>query len=167
MGTRNLTMVTLDGETKVAQYGQWDGYPTGQGVIIAKFLKRVDLDLFKEKVRALRFSTEEDSKEIQEFLESIGSKDGWLTMDQSDKYAERYPALDRDLGASILKMIYETDVEFLIDDSDFKNDTLFCEYWYEINLDNHTVSVNGKYTYPFEQWTVRFMADLEDMMLDE
>ena len=27
MGTRNLTVVYLDGQYKVAQYGQWDGYP--------------------------------------------------------------------------------------------------------------------------------------------
>lgn len=31
MGTRNLTAVYLDGQYKVAQYGQWDGYPEGQG----------------------------------------------------------------------------------------------------------------------------------------
>lgn len=30
MGTRNLTMLISDGETKVAQYGQWDGYPGEQ-----------------------------------------------------------------------------------------------------------------------------------------
>jgi len=29
MGTRNLTIVTSNGKTKVAQYGQWDGYPGG------------------------------------------------------------------------------------------------------------------------------------------
>jgi len=27
MGTRNLTCVMKDGQYKVAQYGQWDGYP--------------------------------------------------------------------------------------------------------------------------------------------
>lgn len=26
MGTRNLTVVYIDGKYKVAQYGQWDGY---------------------------------------------------------------------------------------------------------------------------------------------
>ena len=33
MGTRNLTKVINEqGEVVVAQYGQWDGYPSGQGV---------------------------------------------------------------------------------------------------------------------------------------
>lgn len=31
MGTRNLTAVYLDGEYKIAQYGQWDGYPKDKG----------------------------------------------------------------------------------------------------------------------------------------
>jgi len=38
MGTRNLTMVISDGKTKIAQYGQWDGYPSGQGADILAFL---------------------------------------------------------------------------------------------------------------------------------
>lgn len=31
MGTRNLTCVVLDGKYVVSSYGQWDGYPSGQG----------------------------------------------------------------------------------------------------------------------------------------
>lgn len=31
MGTRNLILVWYRGGWVVAQYGQWDGYPTGQG----------------------------------------------------------------------------------------------------------------------------------------
>ena len=40
MGTRNLTMV-IDkrGDLKVAQYGQWDGYPEGWGVEILNFAR--------------------------------------------------------------------------------------------------------------------------------
>lgn len=43
MGTRNLTAVYLDGQYKVAQYGQWDGYPEGQG-ITALTRERMDHD---------------------------------------------------------------------------------------------------------------------------
>ena len=42
MGTRNLTMViNQKGEKKVAQYGQWDGYPSGVGVSVLNFLKNI------------------------------------------------------------------------------------------------------------------------------
>src|SRR3546814_20563425 len=39
MGTRNLTCVVVDGAYKVAQYGQWDGYPSGQGATARAFLR--------------------------------------------------------------------------------------------------------------------------------
>ena len=51
MGTRNLTMVISENKTKVAQYGQWDGYPEGQGKTILKFLKRCDLKIFEERLK--------------------------------------------------------------------------------------------------------------------
>jgi hypothetical protein len=38
MGTRHLIKVIYNKETKVAQYGQWDGYPDGQGLTILNFL---------------------------------------------------------------------------------------------------------------------------------
>lgn len=43
MGTRNLTIVHSNGEYKVAQYGQWDGYPEGLGVQLLKYLKGIIL----------------------------------------------------------------------------------------------------------------------------
>jgi hypothetical protein len=39
MGTRNLTkVIDKNGELVVAQYGQWDGYPSGQGVNMLSFI---------------------------------------------------------------------------------------------------------------------------------
>lgn len=38
MGTRNLTCVVKNNKYVVAQYGQWDGYPTGQGQTIVEFI---------------------------------------------------------------------------------------------------------------------------------
>ena len=45
MGTRNLIMVRKkNGDLKVAQYCQWDGYPSGHGVDILTFLKGVNIN---------------------------------------------------------------------------------------------------------------------------
>lgn len=61
MGTRNLTIVKLDGEYKVAQYGQWDGYPGGQGLRCLSFLRLLmDPEKFKAAVRNCRFGTQEE-----------------------------------------------------------------------------------------------------------
>jgi hypothetical protein len=54
MGTRNLTkVIDKDGITRVAQYGQWDGYPEGQGKSMLDFisnyrmLDKIELSLAK------------------------------------------------------------------------------------------------------------------------
>ena len=56
MGTRNLTAVFMDGEYKVAQYGQWDGYPSGQGVDILNILKNAKKDILKRNSIAYYFA---------------------------------------------------------------------------------------------------------------
>ena len=38
MGTRHLICIFYRGEWVVAQYGQWDGYPEGQGFKLYRFL---------------------------------------------------------------------------------------------------------------------------------
>ena len=48
MGTRNITSVILNGEQKVCQYCQWDGYPTWAGARILEFLKDCDFEQFKK-----------------------------------------------------------------------------------------------------------------------
>jgi len=40
MGTRHLICVVKGKEYIVAQYGQWDGYPTGQGIGVLNFFKK-------------------------------------------------------------------------------------------------------------------------------
>lgn len=146
MGTRNLTLVKLNKETKVAQYGQWDGYPTGQGLTIANFLKEVDIEKFKEEVNKLREVTPEEIKEIN----------------KTEDWKKTYPYLSRDTGADILNMISKGIVKFVSKYEDFKNDNLFCEYWYEIDLDNQTVCMNGGKKYPFKEWVPELMEILEN-----
>ena len=65
MGTRNLTIAVMDGKTRVAQYGQWDGYPEGQGTTILEFLKSADLDLFKKKLETTAFVDDEKQERLR------------------------------------------------------------------------------------------------------
>jgi len=143
MGTRNLTMVISNGETKVAQYGQWDGYPSGNGVIVLDFLHTTNLEEFKKKLNKVIFVNGNKEKEIQNWLKSIGSDNGWLTGEQSKLYHEKYPYLTRDNGANILQMIMdgEEDEIWITDSTDFAGDSLFCEWAYLVDLDKNKLEV--------------------------
>lgn len=145
MGTRNSTLVKLDGELKVAQYGQWDGYPTGQGKEIQDFLKKVDLKKFKEQIKALREITDEEAKVVE----------------ADELWTQHYPYLSRDAGASILQMIHDDEVKFVVLYPDFKEDTLFCEYWYELDLNKETITMNGR-EFTFDEWREIDLEKLEN-----
>jgi hypothetical protein len=159
MGTRNLTMVISKGEFKIAQYGQWDGYPSGQGSVVHTFLTnpQVDLNKFRETVDRCRFmeNSERKQKEIQNFLEKIGAGNGYMNMEQSKKYQKKYPYLTRDNGADILNLVYNADEDDLIwlnNSVDFAADSLFCEWAYLIDLDRNVLEVyQGFNTEPLEE----------------
>ncbi len=159
MGTRNSTIVKSKGKTKVAQYGQWDGYPTGQGKTIADFLKTVDLPKFKKQIDALGEYTDKDLDRIEK---------EWDKM--ADNYVKHpdYEALTRDNGAGILQLIHNGTVKKVRLDENFKNDKTFCEYWYELNLDDETIIMNGGKKYTFKEWTRKgLMEKLEKAESEE
>lgn len=149
MGTRHIITVILNGQIKVHQYGQWDGYIDGQGRDIAKFLhNKMDKDKFKKALSDCRFYTK---KEVKAFNESIRGDGSW---------PKKYPHLSRDAGADILTYIQDGGARLLVkcQDSDW------CEYFYTINMDNETVNVahgsgEGR-TYTFAQWTEDLMDQL-------
>lgn len=160
MGTRNLTIVKSKGKVKVAQYGQWDGYPTGQGKTIAGFLKTADLKKFKKLVDVL---TEYKNKEIEDAYVEAGAERGaeFCSSEIADKVKAKYPELSRDQGADILFLIAEGTVKKVSLAESFEKDKTFCEYCYKIDLDNETVEMNGK-KYPFKKWISEgFMEKLE------
>ena len=155
MGTRNLTMVISNKQTKVAQYGQWDGYPERQGFTILKFLRKVNLNKFKAKVDNLRFMTEEDMRIANEYIQNL-PKDG-SSWSANDNCYGKYAWLSRDTGGQILTAImgnpvsyfqpygehkkFKYKVDFVKDDSNFAADSLFCEWAYVIDLDKGTFEV--------------------------
>lgn len=143
MGTRHLTIVQLNNEYKVAQYGQWDGYPGGQGKVVHRFLKTADLNKFKEQLKKVRFV---DAEEMKKMYEETGAKidnDGWILISDAQKFKNRFPQLDRDMGANVLQYILNTtDDEILLENAiTFAGDSLFCEWAWLVNLDTEELEV--------------------------
>ena len=150
MGTRNLTKVIKDGKVVVAQYGQWDGYPSGQGATVWFAIKKPGQMEGLEANLHLTYEPSDDERMemAKPFLD--GSMPGMMTYDSGKAYGEKYPSLTRDTGASILNVIAEaTEPVPLYLDIDFENDELFCEGVYTVNLDNKT------FTSKFDGRTVR------------
>ena len=141
MGTRNLTAVFIDGDYKVAQYGQFDGYPEGQGSKCLTFLReKMNEDKFKEQVRKLYFASEE---ELDTLWEKYGGDVALGTMENGryKRYTEDYPQLNRCVAAGVLEMIQNGKVQFLTDSITFAADGLFCEWAYVIDFDKRMFEV--------------------------
>lgn len=132
MGTRHLTCVVKDGGYKVAQYGQWDGYYSGQGSDILTFLR--------------------DQLNRETFLANLAKTfqpdDGQIeTMDATLKAAgksvrELYPSMSRDTGGGILELIQNTSEPVPLRlNVEFAADSLFCEYAYVVDFDKGTFEI--------------------------
>jgi hypothetical protein len=133
MGTRNLTkVVDADGITRVAQSGQWDGYPEYTGTRILDFIKEHQmLEKIEKSLVKARFLTED---ELLEISKQYSDEYGFMTMEQSAEFSLNYPSLTRDTGCDILKvLVYSGGSIPLADESEFENDDLFCEGVYELN----------------------------------
>ena len=134
MGTRGITQVIdLDGVVRVAQYGQWDHYPSGQGLNVLEFLSGYkNVDRLQASLFKAYFATDE---ELQAAVDSVANEDGWMTMDQADKFAAMYPSLTRDTCSDILKVIvYSTGRVPLRNDVEFIQDDLMCEGVFTVNF---------------------------------
>ena len=154
MGTRNLTVVkNTAGETKIALYGQWDGYPQYSGITALAFLRdEANQELLRNKLTLVEFIDEEEADAI------------WEGFDHDDndpkKYAMEYPGLHRDTGIKILEAVANaTETVKMIDNSEFRNDELFCEGVYEVDF-----SI-GQFITTYGGRTVRI--DLDTLPSDE
>lgn len=141
MGTRNLTkVIDRDGVIKVAQYGQWDGYPSGQGVTAlyhAHNAKMIEAGLAR-----VRWGSDEEIQAIYNSLPELN----YLGTEDSNNFELLYPNLTRNTCADILGVVaYSVGEVILTDNSEFENDDLFCEGVYTIDFQrNKFVSKFGK-----------------------
>ena len=150
MGTRNLTVVVHNQEVKVAQYGQYDGFPDSLGVKLLKFFSNpANTENLKKILPKVRLWNEKDQKQQDEFLESIGCTNGILNDKQKEEFKKRYPFRYRERYGRLREgQILEVLLEFhhldelaTTDAYDFASDSLFCEWAYVIDYDTNTFEV--------------------------
>lgn len=141
MGTRHLIAVMKDDDYIVAQYGQWDGYPEGQGASVLQFLKEMNRSLFEEKLKNVSFISQTELQ--SRWVEAGADPDSeWVTLEVAERMEELYPENTRDIGAEILSLIYKEDRPIKVTNSiSFAGDSLFCEWAYVVDLDKNVLEV--------------------------
>jgi hypothetical protein len=154
MGTRNLTVVKNNlGETKIAQYGQWDGYPSYSGIKALEFLRdEYNQQLLNVKLDLVQFVGDEEVDTLYKQYESTD----WENKD----FLNAYPGLHRDTGVGILEVVANaTNVIKTVDNTDFANDSLFCEGIYEVDFSTNKFTSNYN--------DIVAMYDLDNLPTDE
>jgi hypothetical protein len=154
MGTRNLTVVKdLQGTTKIAQYGQWDGYPSYSGIEALKFLRdKVNRDNLLVELQNVQFVGDEEVDQLYKQFETTD----WENKD----FLNAYPGLHRDTGIGILEVVANsTSTIKTVDNTEFANDSLFCEGIYEVDFSTN------KFTSNFNDIVAEY--DLDNLPTDE
>jgi hypothetical protein len=143
MGTRHIIAVFEDGKYKVAQYGQWDGYPGGQGEDVLDFLlQEGNVARLKEGLKKVRFLDREGKDKA--FLEEYNKNTPEWSSEPDNRTPEQkhwwQTYMSRDLGATILSNVaYSEEEEIILRNSiDFVGESLHCEWAYVVDLDNNT-----------------------------
>lgn len=130
MGTRHLTAVVLNGEYKIAQYGQWDGYPSGQGLTALSFVRsKTNREKLKRQLKHCIFVPKDELQTSYAV--------------NPDNFERNFPFIDRDHGAEILDLVSKAEERpiKLQNSIDFAGDSLFCEWAYVIDFDKNVFEV--------------------------
>jgi hypothetical protein len=134
--------VKMNDNWVVGQYGQWDGYPEGQGYAVLDFLRNFNEEKFRENLAKCVFI---DKKRIREcYVECGDSPDnnsGFIEFKVAQAFAKKFPNLSRDTGAGILNYIANSasDKIELWDEHEFMDDS-WCEFAYVLDMDTRTLT---------------------------
>lgn len=119
MGTRHRqAVITKEGEMKIQQYGQWDGYPEGQGKDILNYLRSGNLKKYQENLSKVPLINDKQLEEV----------------DKDSNWVNNYPYLSRDCGSKIHQMIEDGEVKF-VKHTDLEECQQWCEGFYTIDFE--------------------------------
>ncbi|QOD60636.1 hypothetical protein H9I45_15050 [Polaribacter haliotis] len=155
MGTRHRqAVITKEGDLKIQQYGQWDGYPDGQGKDILNYLRNGDLDRYQENLNKIPLINDEQIDEVN----------------KDSNWTKNYPYLSRDCGSNIHQMIEYGVVKF-VQHTDLEECQKWCEGFYTIDFQkgvfiteyyDNTVEFDLKKLPTEEEYLKAFVTEDED-----
>lgn len=131
MGTRSITVVKLDGETRVSQYGQFDGYPTYAGRVVLTFARdihNVGELAFRIKRGSVNFLTDDQEQKLQDALEDMPD-------DVVEILSAKSPLL-REWGPNILHQLTRGPLLAYLREEDAENPNPDIEAIYTLEIDS-------------------------------
>ena len=131
MGTRGLYGFRKNGVDKTT-YNHFDSYPDGLGADVINFIKKHSIDELKQfydRIQMVQKLATPTKEEIKTCVDA-----GLCDLSVSKQSTNDWYCLLRNVQGD-LEALYNSPVAYMIDNSDFIKDSLFCEYAYIINLD--------------------------------
>ncbi|KAF2148024.1 hypothetical protein K461DRAFT_324980 [Myriangium duriaei CBS 260.36] len=154
MGTRHIIFIFYKGEWVLAQVGQWDGYPEGQGVRILRFLTtpgKIDKLIAALDNNMLRQINED---EFNHLATTCKVTEPWIIERSEWEQDERpiFPAsLDRETSSKLFDLIIETTEPLLVFHEPKSLFARFCCEWaYVVDLDARRFEVYSETDRPAE-----------------
>ncbi len=166
MGTRHLIVVILNGRWYIAQYGQWDGYPSVVGMQLVRLLASPDLvarvraglpHTYEPDEAALQtmWAQSVDARAILDHEPDLGAdgkmRSSQFTLFRRDPVAcyapellDMLPSLSRETSGAILVLVAHATAKRPLPvrrEPEFANDGLFCEWAYVVDLDADVLEV--------------------------
>lgn len=167
MGTRNVTIIKMNGKVVASKYCQWDGYPTGLGKDLHAFIvDEMNLRTLKSRLKKCYEITEEKADEMFDDYEKkaqavekamldagLNRWDNLFYKTKAKIQRKLIPTLTRDTnGADFLLAIQESEkglpfaytsenkgnLEYATGKDQF---SFGCEYCYEVDLDKKTLAI--------------------------
>ena len=175
MGTRGCYGFRINKHDKVT-YNPFDSYPKELGYKLMCFVAQTQVSAMERIARRIKL-VDRNSIPPRDLIVKY-KKYADLSVSEQ-KYEDWYCLLRKtqgDLG------VYRDDLEHMIDDSEFLDDSLFCEWAYIINLDtsqleayrgfNKNPSANGRYAHESVEnskgyFGVELIKEIELTKIDE
>ncbi|KAF4302465.1 hypothetical protein GTA08_BOTSDO09870 [Botryosphaeria dothidea] len=155
MGTRHLILVFYQGDYHIAQYGQLDGYPSGEGVRILEFASTSNnLTMLKFSIsKGLLYTPTNEQLQAwkaqafdlgQERQHQVLTNPASVNWEEHRKYPMEVvcPSIAAHISAGILQLVANSaDPVPIVKHLDFIADLLYCEWAYVLDLDEHVLEV--------------------------